>query len=123
MPVLWSGPAERADLAALIGPSTAKSERWRASLLARCAAEGLDPARVQAQTEASDLMEGLYVKVETVEATVGRYKLVRGGFTQSVSDGDGHWLGRPILPNGPRPGTDIFDPAASCFEPAAPFAR
>jgi ATP-dependent RNA circularization protein (DNA/RNA ligase family) len=76
--------------------------------------EGKKPKRKQAaalvgrSNYSSELMEGLYVKVETEAETVGRYKFIRPSFLQSVLDAGEHWLARPIVPNKLRPGVDIF---------------
>jgi len=37
-----------------------------------------------------------------------RYKYVRRGFLQTVIDSGSHWMERPILPNGLRPGVELF---------------
>jgi len=51
------------------------------------------------QTDNSNLMEGLYIKVEEDGIVKERYKFVRQGFLQVVSDSESHWLDRPIIPN------------------------
>ena len=43
--------------------------------------------------------EGLYVKLETEEETIGRFKFVRSDFTQTIIDNDLHWNDRPIISN------------------------
>ncbi len=48
----------------MIGRSAYKSAGWREALVARCEGLGLDAVVVRAETDGSDLMEGLYVKVE-----------------------------------------------------------
>jgi hypothetical protein len=60
------------------------------------------------ETDASDAMEGLYVKVEEDGRVVERYKLVRESFLTTVQASDSHWLERPIVPNQLRPGVDLF---------------
>lgn len=100
VPVLSSGEATTlAALRALIGPSLFKTERWRESLRETAVARDLDPARVLADTDASDDMEGLYIKVEEDGVVAERYKLVRADFLTAILDAGGHWLDRPILPN------------------------
>jgi len=51
------------------------------------------------QTDSSNLMEGLYIKVEEDGIVKERYKFVRQGFLQVVADSESHWLDRPIIPN------------------------
>lgn len=113
VPVLYEGPAPRrfGDLLALIRPSLAKSAKWRDALAAAASRQGIDVARVLAETEDSDLSEGLYVKVEEGRRAVARFKWVRADFLQSLLDSDSHWLSRPILPNQLAPGADIFAPS------------
>ncbi|MER7791146.1 RNA ligase family protein [Streptomyces sp. NPDC097640] len=100
VPVLRTGPLAGLDaLTAFVGPSTCRTEGWRAALRETAEAGGLDPGRVAAETDSSDFMEGLYVKVEEDGVVAGRYKWVRPGFLTSVLDSGTHWLDRPIVPN------------------------
>lgn len=110
VPVLYEGiaPKRLEDLLAFIKPSLAKSRRWRESLQETVTRQGLDLERVLAQTENSDLAEGLYIKVENGHETVGRLKWVRADFVQTITEEDSHWLSRPIIPNRLAPGVDIF---------------
>lgn len=109
VPVLHAGPLESLDdLLALIGPSAFKTSAWRERLAAASAAAGLDPARVAAETDRSDLMEGLYIKVEADGQVLDRYKYVRADFLQAILDSGSHWLDRPILPNQLRDGVDLY---------------
>lgn len=109
VPVLAAGPiADLRRLRALLGPSRFKSPRWRERLGARCARVGLDAARVRAETDPTDLMEGLYVKVEAAGRVVERCKLIRPDFQAAVLEAGSHWLDRPIVPNGLRAGVDLF---------------
>ena len=52
------------------------------------------------ETDASDEMEGLYLKVEEEGRTVGRFKWVRSSFLTAILDAGGHWQDRPIVANG-----------------------
>jgi RNA ligase len=100
VPVLAAGPATTAAaLRALVGPSLYKTARWREALQETALARGLDPDRAMRETNPSDLMEGLYLKVEADGVVQERYKLVRADFVTSILDAGGHWLDRPILPN------------------------
>jgi hypothetical protein len=109
VPVLWSGRARSLDaITRLVGMSLYKSPSWRESLTAACRARGLDPEAIRAETDPSDLMEGLYIKVEEDGRVAGRFKYIRASFLTSVLDSGSHWLQRPIVHNGLSEGTDIF---------------
>jgi hypothetical protein len=109
VPVLRTGPACRLEeITTLIGPSKYKSAAWRERLVEVVQAKGLDAERVWKETDPSDLMEGLYIKVEENGRVIERYKYVRAGFLTSVLESGGHWLKRPIVPNQLRGGVDLF---------------
>lgn len=110
VPVLWTGvDPRRADLDALIRPSLYKSAGWRENLASAAAAAGVEADRARRETDSSDDMEGLYLKVETDGAVVGRYKLIRASFLTSVRDSGSHWLDRAIIANRLAAGVDIFE--------------
>lgn len=109
VPVLWRGQARSLKhLRAMIGPSLYKTPAWRDNLRATILERGLDPDRMRQETDPSDEMEGLYLKVEDAGRVVARYKYVRASFMTSVSTSGSHWLSRPIVPNRLADGTDIF---------------
>jgi hypothetical protein len=109
VPVLRTGPCRELDeLTSLIGPSLYKGPTWRESLHAAALARGLDPEQTWKETDPSDLMEGLYLKVEERGQVVGRCKFIRASFLTTVLDSGTHWLRRPILPNQLAPGVDLF---------------
>ena len=56
------------------------------------------PDSVGRQTDWSDLMEGLYIKVEEDGRVTDSFKLVRPDFLTTVTDSESHWQSRPILP-------------------------
>jgi hypothetical protein len=100
VPVLHEGRiGSPAELTALIARSAYKSERWRERLAAEAAVAPHRPDIVQRQTDPSDLMEGLYIKVEEDGAVTGRFKYVRRDFLTAVVNSESHWQSRPILPN------------------------
>lgn len=106
-PVLWEGLLpSRGALESLIGPSRCKSPVWRDRLTRLRADLGLPAA--DAETDPTDLMEGLYIKVEEGGHVVDRYKLIRAGFLTTVLQSGSHWLSRPIVPNQLRDGADIY---------------
>jgi hypothetical protein len=109
VPVLWSGRAHSLeDLLALVGQSLYRSAKWREHLRQTCAERGLDAERVMQETDATDLMEGLYIKVEEDGRVVERYKWVRATFLNSILDSGTHWLHRPIVPNKLAERVDLF---------------
>ena len=109
VPVLWRGQARTLKhLRALIGHSLYKTDDWRDALRETILARGLDPDRLVHETDPSDEMEGLYIKVETDDEVIGRYKFVRASFLTSVVESGSHWLSRPIVPNQLAPDVDIF---------------
>ena len=60
---------------------------------------GLDAERQLRETDSSDAMEGLYIKVEENGKVTARMKYVRASFLQTVDASGTHWLERPIIPN------------------------
>ncbi|MEW5848374.1 MAG: RNA ligase family protein [Myxococcota bacterium] len=109
VPVLHEGTvrSEKA-LRALVGRSRFKSARWREVLDQRAREHGLTVERVRRETDISDEMEGLYLKVEEDGVVRGRYKHVRRDFLTAIVDGGSHWSTRPILPNALARGVDIL---------------
>jgi hypothetical protein len=112
VPVVWTGRGERFAPSDLVARSIYKSARWRESLGEACREVGLREDRVAAETDASDLAEGLYVKVEEEGRVAGRFKYVRASFLSAVVESGSHWLDRPILPNRLREGVDLFGGAS-----------
>ncbi|NKZ08652.1 RNA ligase family protein [Actinomadura latina] len=101
VPVLHEGPLpDLAALTALAGPSTCRTSGWRDALAAAARASGADPARVAEETDASEEMEGLYIKIEEGGRTTGRCKWVRPSFLTAILDAGTHWQDRPIVANG-----------------------
>ncbi|MFD0690077.1 RNA ligase family protein [Actinomadura fibrosa] len=101
VPVLHEGPLPDVKaLTALVGASTCRTPGWRDALRAAAAAGGADPDRATAESDTSDEMEGLYIKVEEDGRTVDRYKWVRPSFLTAILDSGTHWQERPIIANG-----------------------
>ena len=71
-------------------------------------AKNLDEAQVLKETDNKNLMEGLYLKIETENEVTERYKFVRHSFLSAVLNSEGHWLNRPIIANQLKEGIDIF---------------
>ncbi len=88
------------ELIGLLGSSNYISPQKTETLRRVSEKLGLDVERQVRETDASDTMEGLYIKVEENGQVVDRLKYVRASFTQTVDVSQTHWLDRPIVPNG-----------------------
>jgi hypothetical protein len=109
VPILASRAFQTPEsLAALTARSNFIGQDHLRRLHELCARDGLDPARVTAETDASNLMEGLYVKLEDGGIVRARYKFVRASFLQAVAQSGSHWLERPLLPNQLAPDVSIW---------------
>ncbi len=110
VPVLYEGPApdDYKDIMSLIGPSTAKTNKWADVLFDIADKSGMDRDRVKKQTLWHDGMEGLYFKVESETETLERYKWVRRDFLQAILDGDGHHQHRMLVPNRLNPDVQLY---------------
>ena len=95
-------------LKALIGPSAFIGENHLDELRARTSKLNLDVERALKETDCSNDMEGLYVKVEEDGSVIGRYKFIRPGFLTAVLQAEGHWQNRPIIPNKLSDSADMF---------------
>lgn len=84
----------------MLGKSNYISDNKTETLRLTAERLGLDPDRQLRETDASDTMEGLYIKIEEQGQVVDRLKYVRASFTQTVDQSQTHWLDRPIVPNG-----------------------
>lgn len=101
VPVLADGVFESCQqLISLLGRSSYISERHIDSLREESLRLGLDADRQCRETDSTDTMEGLYIKVEDEGVVADRLKYVRRTFTQTVEQSSTHWLDRPIVPNG-----------------------
>ncbi|HEY1542245.1 MAG TPA: RNA ligase family protein [Xanthobacteraceae bacterium] len=108
VPVLHEGAiADTTSLTRLLGRSAFKSPDWRAHLAGTARALEQNLPLVAQQTDDSDLMEGLYIKVEENDRVIDRFKFVRPDFLTAVLDSESHWQSRPILPNLLAPGVTI----------------
>ena len=125
VPVLYAGlaPPRMQALQALLAPSLARTGQWRAAFEDEVARQGLDLALCWQQTDRSELAEGLYIKVEEGGRTVGRFKLVRPDFIQTILDSQSHHSERPVIPNRLRAGVDLFGPEVDKRWPMAGDGR
>lgn len=97
------------ELTRLIGPSHFISGDHVQQLCRRAVQQGLSAERVQRETDATRIMEGLYIKAEHNGSVTDRYKWVRAGFLTTVLQSQSHWLNRPILANLLADGVDLFN--------------
>ena len=117
VPVLdGSGVRRDADLPKLVRHSLYKTDGWRDALRKAAEDSGQDPDKVCGEGDKEDLAEGIYVKVEKGDRTVGRAKWIRRSFVQAILDDGVHWSARPTVTNRLAPGVDLF---ASPSAPAA----
>lgn len=107
--VLFAGTLPDAQaLVRLVGPSHFIGDRHLERLCDAAPRHGADADRAIQETDPSNLMEGLYIKVEEQGIVTERYKFVRADFLAVVFQAEGHWLNRPIIPNILAPGVDLF---------------
>lgn len=109
VPILHQGTvANRDELLALVQTSRYVSpHRWE-NLRSQCLQHGLDFETIRAESDPTDLGEGLYVKVEENGVVKDRFKYVRGGFLQKMLESGEHWHHRPLFPNLLQPSVDLF---------------
>ncbi len=101
VPVLGKGQFQSMkDVLKFLGKSNYISSHHMENLKLEANKLGLDSERQVKETDPSDLMEGLYIKVEENGRVVDRMKYVRYSFLQTVDASGTHWLDRPIIPNG-----------------------
>lgn len=100
VPVLKEGSFRRKEeITQLIGHSLYKTDESIEVLRKVATNLGLDADRICAETDGSNLMEGVYIKVEEKGEVVARLKFVRSSFLQSILQSETHWIDRPIVPN------------------------
>jgi len=98
------------DVKAWLPRSLAKSDQWRTRFEEVVQAGNLDLVKAWKQADKSDLVEGLYIKVEEDGVVKERYKWVRPDFVQAILDSEKHHAEQPFIPNQLRKGVDIFAP-------------
>ncbi|TNE48403.1 MAG: DNA ligase [Deltaproteobacteria bacterium] len=108
VPVLFEGSKEDAPkLESLLQPSLYKTETWKDSLREIAQQTSYPWERLLQETEDSLYPEGLYIKAETTEETVGWYKYIRPDFLHRILESEGHWRQRTLLPNQLQPGVTL----------------
>lgn len=96
------------ELAHMIGRSHFISDDAEEKLKQLCKDRGLDAEQILRGTDRSNLMEGLYIKVEEDGQVKERYKYVRASFLTTIVNSESHWLDRPIIPNILREGVELY---------------
>lgn len=115
VPVLTQGTfSTLSELKGFLGPSRYMREPHLESLRQYCSEAGLDAEKYCAETDASPLMEGLYIKVEADGAVQRRMKFVRASYLQGIAEDDTAWLQRTIIPN------QLRCPMEALFAPQLP---
>lgn len=100
VPVLACGKfSNMDDILKYLGKSKYITENHLENLKNEAIKQGLDPIRQIKETDNSNLMEGLYIKLEEDGIVKDRMKYVRYSFLQTVMESESHWLNRPIVPN------------------------
>lgn len=103
-PILYQGRFSKVNnFGQFIGESRFKSHLWRDRLLNK--AEVIGVRAPLTHTDGSNLMEGIYVKIEDPDKVVGRFKMPRPEF-EKVRDSD-LWDRGLILPNSLAEGDGI----------------
>lgn len=107
--MLYEGRIEKPEeITSRLGKSHFKSTEFTESLKRQCEELGLSYERARQQTDATDLMEGIYIKVEDGDYVTDRMKYVRSSFLNTILDSETHWADRPIIPNRLKEGVDLF---------------
>ena len=115
VPVLVQGTfSTLSELKGFLGPSRYMREPHLESLRQYCREAGLDAEKYCAETDASPLMEGLYIKMEADGAVQRRMKFVRASYLQGIAEDDTAWLQRTIIPN------QLRCPMEALFAPQLP---
>jgi ATP-dependent RNA circularization protein (DNA/RNA ligase family) len=96
------------ELISFLGKSNFKSENCEEILKKQCEELNLSYEITRKQTDSSVLMEGLYLKFESEDEVIDRFKYVRSSFLNTISDSETHWINRPIIPNKLKKGVDLF---------------
>ena len=100
VPILYSGKLNKySELTSLVGQSNYIKAGHLENLKSFSQEHNLDIQRTLKETDNSNLMEGLYIKVEENGIVKERYKYIREDFIYNILNSGGHWLDRQIIPN------------------------
>ncbi|MDS0526043.1 RNA ligase family protein [Clostridium sp. SHJSY1] len=100
--------SSKGEIVELLGKSHFKTKNWREKLNESCIELGLSYELAKKQTDVTDLMEGLYIKIEDENYVLDRMKYVRASFLNTIMDSETHWANRPIIPNQLNDEIDLF---------------
>jgi len=93
VPELYRGKFNKINnFGQFIQPTSLKTSEWKSKLVEIAGEKQLG------HTDPSNLMEGVYVRVEDENWTLGRMKMPREEFLKVRVD-DSHWMTRPIIAN------------------------
>lgn len=112
VPVLHEGlaPQSLGNALGFVSHSIAKTTRWRDNFKVSVDREGHDYIRALGRLDGSDLMEGLYLKIEDGDFVLDRAKWVRNDFVQTITAAGQHHLRQPYIPNGLAVGVNLYTP-------------
>lgn len=100
VPVISSGIASSLnDLLDLVGKPKYQSDNWRKSMQDVCEKSNYDVSATLQETDASNLMEGLYIKHEDEGQVLARYKFVRFEFVNKIINSGTHIKDRALIRN------------------------
>jgi len=100
VPVLAEGKFKNLkQVLSYLGPSKYITDNYLDNLKETLSKLNIEETEVLNQTQKSNTMEGLYIKVEENGEVVFRVKFVRASFTQTQLMSDDNWLNKPIIPN------------------------
>ena len=98
--VLYSGkPNKYSELTSLVKKSNYIKIGHIEVLKSLCTSRKIDQQRTIEETDNTNLMEGLYIKLEKNDIVKQRYKYIREEFITKILNSSGHWLDRPIIAN------------------------
>ncbi|GCE17625.1 RNA ligase family protein [Dictyobacter kobayashii] len=107
--VLYQGPLQKLQqLQELLVRSPYIGDNHLEQLRALCEERNLRSEQVLKETDPSNRMEGLYIKVEDKDCVQERWKYVRASFKQTMQSSESHWMNRPIIPNLLRQDASLF---------------
>ena len=92
-------PTSLHQIVSLVGKPLYQSKEWRESMWQQCDMSGLKLDEVLAQTDQSDLAEGLYIKHEDDRHVIDRYKYVRYQFVETIVNSGSHIRDRVPMHN------------------------
>lgn len=87
-------PTKLNQLTSLVKRSVYQSEDWRQVLWKKSEKENFNLQEVLAQSDPSDLSEGLYIKHEDEDQILGRFKYVRPAFVENIINSGTHLVDR-----------------------------